>query len=66
MGHRAQTCTLDRWRGGARWEEEGGTIPSPPTFIGQDLADMDGEVFGVEDGEGRGGGGPLKRRLGSS
>ena len=40
-----------------------GEIPSPPTSIGQDPADMDGEVFGGEDGEGRGV--PLKRRRGS-
>ena len=44
-------------------EEGGGTSPSPPTSIGQDPADVDGEVLG-----GRGGGVDevlLKRRLGS-
>ena len=51
--------------GSSLGEREGGMISSPPTSIGQDLTDIDGEVFGVEDGEGRGGGGPLKRRLGS-
>ena len=45
-------------------EGEGGMFLSPPTFIGQDPADVDGEVFGGEDGEGRGV--PLKRRRGSS
>ena len=51
--------------GSSLGEGEGGTIPSPPTSIGQNPADMDGEVFGGEDGEGRGGGRPLKRKLGS-
>jgi len=50
--------------GSSLGEGEGGMIPSPPTSIGQDPADVDGEVFGGEDGEGRGV--PLKRRRGSS
>ena len=49
-------CTRGRRgkRGGAHWERVGGRVfPSPPTSIGQDPADVDGEVFEGEDEEGR-------------
>ena len=55
--------------GGSLGEDKRGAFPSLPTSIGQDPADVDGEVFeGEDEGGGREGGRGvlLKRKLGSS